>query len=91
MIARDPAYSEFAYLNFDDIAVLNQKLNDTIIAIKAPLGSKIEMPDPDQLFEYFVALGYSKDNIKKYQINFTTPMNERTLLNNEQLNLLNSP
>ena len=23
LMARDPAYSEFAYLNFDDIAVLN--------------------------------------------------------------------
>lgn len=46
-MARDPAYGEFAYLNFDDIAVLNQESDDTLIAVKAPLGSKIEMPDPD--------------------------------------------
>ena len=49
-MARDPAYGEFAYLTFDDIVQLNSESNDTLIAVKAPLGSKIEMPDPEELF-----------------------------------------
>ena len=49
-MARDPAYGEFAYLTFDDILQLNSESNDIIIAVKAPLGSKIEMPDPEELF-----------------------------------------
>jgi len=60
-MARDPAYGEFAYLTFDDIMQLNAESNDTLIAVKAPLGSKIEMPDPEQLFEYFTKLGYAPD------------------------------
>lgn len=50
MMARDRAYVEFAYLTFEDIQQLNKDSQDTLIAVKAPLGSKIEMPDPDQLF-----------------------------------------
>lgn len=46
-MARDPAYGEFAFLTFRDIALLNEEQNSTLIAVKAPLGSKIEMPDPD--------------------------------------------
>jgi transcription factor E2F3 len=65
-MARDPAYAEFAYLTFDDIMELNADQKDTLIAVKAPLGSRIEMPDPDQLFEYFTHLGYAADQIKKY-------------------------
>ena len=60
-MARDPAYGEFAYLTFDDIMLLNAESNDTLIAVKAPLGSKIEMPDPEQLYEYFTKLGYAHD------------------------------
>lgn len=60
-MARDPAYGEFAYLTFDDIAMLNAESRDTLIAVKAPLGSKIEMPDPDQLYEYFSKMGYSDE------------------------------
>ena len=60
-MARDPAYGEFAYLTFDDILQLNSESNDIIIAVKAPLGSKIEMPDPEELFEYFNKLGKTPD------------------------------
>jgi hypothetical protein len=48
-MAGDPAYDQYAYLTFEDICELNKESKDTLIAIKAPLGSKIEMPDPDQL------------------------------------------
>ena len=58
-MARDPAYEQLAYLTFSDIDLLNGDQKDTLIAVKAPLGSKIEMPDPEQLYEYFSSLGYS--------------------------------
>jgi hypothetical protein len=48
-MSRDRAYGEFAYLTFEDISSLNQNSEDTLIAVKAPLGTKIEMPDPEQL------------------------------------------
>jgi transcription factor E2F3 len=60
-MARDPSYGEFAYLTFDDIVQLNSESNDTLIAVKAPLGSKIEIPDPEELFEYFNKLGQTPD------------------------------
>jgi transcription factor E2F3 len=47
LMARDPAYGEFAYLTFADIALLAPEDNCTLIAVKAPLGSTIEMPDPE--------------------------------------------
>jgi transcription factor E2F3 len=65
-MAKDPAYEQLAYLTFNDIATLNSDAKDTLIAVKAPLGSKIEMPDPDQLFQYFSSLGYSPSEIKRY-------------------------
>lgn len=60
-MARDTAYGEYAFLTFSDIAMLNVDQKDTLIAVKAPLGSKIEMPDPEQLFEYFSSMGYSEE------------------------------
>lgn len=46
-MARDPIYSEFAYMTFDDIKMLSNDSKDTLIAVKAPIGSKIEIPDPE--------------------------------------------
>ena len=46
-MARDPAYEQFAFLNFQDISLINKDSTDTLIAVKAPIGSKIEIPDPD--------------------------------------------
>jgi transcription factor E2F3 len=46
-MAQDPIYSDFAYMTFDDIKMLSYDSNDTLIAVKAPIGSKIEIPDPD--------------------------------------------
>lgn len=46
MMSSDKAYESFAYLTHDDIKQLNKDSKDTLIAVKAPFGSKIEMPDP---------------------------------------------
>lgn len=72
-MSRDPAYESLAYLTFEDISVLNSESRDTLIAVKAPLGSKIEMPDPEQLYAYFRELGYSDSEIKQYQVNVIAP------------------
>lgn len=48
-MSTDKAYEQYAYLTFDDILKLgqNSNQNETLIAIKAPLGSTIELPDPE--------------------------------------------
>lgn len=71
MMSADKAYEQFAYLTFEDINQLNTNSKDTLIAVKAPLGSTIEMPDPAQLFAYFKSAGYQDDQINKFQLNIT--------------------
>lgn len=46
-MAKDPVYAEYAYMTFDDIRAISGDTKDTLIAVKAPIGSKIEIPDPD--------------------------------------------
>ena len=65
-MARDPIYAEYAYMTFDDIKMLNNESNETLIAVKAPIGSKIEIPDPEQLELLYKQYGEPKDAIKKY-------------------------
>lgn len=45
----------------------------TFVAIRAPLGSVIEVPDPKGLCQYFSDLGYSEEEIRKYQLNVYAP------------------
>lgn len=70
-MSADKAYEQFAYLTFEDIMRLNRDTRDTLIAVKAPLGSTIEMPDAEQLYSYFKQMGYSDYQIKCFQINIT--------------------
>jgi transcription factor E2F3 len=65
-MAKDPIYAEYAYMTFDDIKMLSAESNDTLIAVKAPLGSKIEIPDPEQLEMLYKQFGEPKEAIKKY-------------------------
>lgn len=51
-------YSKYAYITHEDIRKLPECINHTIIAIKAPKGTNLEVPDPD----------YTGDNTKVYQI-----------------------
>jgi len=69
-MAKDPVYSEYAYLNFDDIKHLQSNeagKAETLIAIKAPMGTKIEIPDEQ-------AEANGKSN-KQYQM-FLNAVNE---------------
>lgn len=48
-MSKDHKYAEFAYMTFDDISeafIDSNDDNNTLIAIKAPIGTKIEIPDP---------------------------------------------
>jgi transcription factor E2F3 len=54
-MSKEPVYADYAYMTFDDIKQVNSDSNDTLIAVKAPIGTKIEIPDPEQLEElYFI-------------------------------------
>ena len=47
-MAQDPVYAQYAYLTFDDVRKVSAgKEDQTLIAVKAPIGSKIEIPDPE--------------------------------------------
>ena len=42
-----PQHQPLAYLTFDDLRHVPSLKGDTLIAIKAPSGTKLEVPDPD--------------------------------------------
>ena len=42
-MASEENYERFAFLTFDDIQKVNQNSDDILVAVKAPLGSKIEV------------------------------------------------
>jgi hypothetical protein len=67
-MAKDPVYADFAYLTFDDIKQLSTNPEDTLIAIKAPIGAKIEIPDPDEVAKLYIDQGMDVTNLKKYQV-----------------------
>lgn len=61
-MTKDPAYAEYAYVTYDDIKSLSNLTgaeNETLIAIRAPPGTSLEVPDPDSLPE---------DETERYQI-----------------------
>jgi hypothetical protein len=47
-LVEDPAHKQLAYLTYDDLRQLPDFRGETLIAIKAPVGTTIEVPDPDQ-------------------------------------------
>jgi transcription factor E2F3 len=51
-MTKDPNYAEYAYVTYDDIKSLNNLTgaeNETLIAIRAPPGTSLEVPDPETL------------------------------------------
>ena len=75
-LTKDPIYSEFAYITYDDIRKLPQlteSMHETLLAIRAPLGTHLEVPDPD-LFpveereKYQIQLKSSTEEIIVYVI-----------------------
>lgn len=61
-MTKDPSYADYAYVTFDDIKSLSnltENENETLIAVRAPPGTSLEVPDPESL---------PKDEKEKYQI-----------------------
>lgn len=46
-LAEDPELVRLAYVTYDDICQIPSFANDTLIVIKAPSGTRLEVPDPD--------------------------------------------
>ena len=51
-LADDSANAEHAYVTHDDVRSIPSFAPDTVIAIKAPSGTTLEVPDPDEGMEY---------------------------------------
>ena len=61
-LTTDPSYMEYAYITYDDIRHLpnlTDSLNETLIAIRAPPGTNLEVPNPESL---------PSDEKERYQI-----------------------
>lgn len=55
-LASDPAYAEYAYVTFEDLANLGktkENKSKKLIAIKAPPGTVMDVPNPDEVERYF--------------------------------------
>lgn len=51
-LTKDPSYTEYAYVTFDDIKNLPNLTDcqsETLLAIRAPPGTNLEVPNPDSL------------------------------------------
>jgi len=46
-MANDPLYEKYAYVTYEDIKQLNKDNDQTLLAIRAPKGSKLEITDAD--------------------------------------------
>uniref|UniRef100_A0A7I4BXQ9 E2F/DP family winged-helix DNA-binding domain-containing protein n=1 Tax=Physcomitrium patens TaxID=3218 RepID=A0A7I4BXQ9_PHYPA len=51
-LSEDEHNKQWLYVTEDDIKNLHCFQNETLIAIKAPLGTTLEVPDPDEAVEY---------------------------------------
>jgi len=43
VMSKDPLYEKYAYMTYDDIKLLNKDSDSTLLAIRAPKGSKLEI------------------------------------------------
>jgi hypothetical protein len=48
-LTEDRSFKEYGYVTFDDIKALTVGEDINLIAIKAPAGTSLEIPDPDQI------------------------------------------
>ena len=51
-LAEDSANSEHAFVTHEDIRAIESFEQDTVVAVKAPSGTTLEVPDPDEGMEY---------------------------------------
>lgn len=48
----EPNKQKFAFLTYNDIRNIPSMDSQTLIAIKAPVGTRLEVPDPDEVLFY---------------------------------------
>ena len=61
-LTKDPSYTDYAYVTYDDLRNLpnlTNSQNETLLAIRAPSGTNLEVPDPES---------FSPEEKEKYQI-----------------------
>ena len=88
-IQEDPKFKEFGYLTYNDIRLLTQGEDINLIAIRAPAGTSIDIPDPENVHKVFIETNenmikgeekYDKDLLdsleKKYQLFLESPNGE---------------
>ena len=51
-LAQDQANAAYAYVTHEDVLSIGAFASDTVIAIKAPSGTTLEVPDPDEGMEF---------------------------------------
>ncbi len=52
-LTEDKSFKDFGYVTFDDIKSLTAGEEINLIAIKAPAGTSLEIPDPDQIHNIY--------------------------------------
>jgi transcription factor E2F3 len=48
-LTEDPNFKQYGYVTFEDIKSLTNGEEINLIAIKAPTGTSLEIPDPEQI------------------------------------------
>ncbi len=48
-LLENPSLSKYAFVSYDDVRNLSSFAGQTLIGIKAPAGTKLEVPDPDEV------------------------------------------
>ena len=51
-LAENETNAQFAFVTHEDVRSIQAFAPDTVIAIKAPSGTTLEVPDPDEGMEY---------------------------------------
>lgn len=85
----DPKFKEYGYLTYNDIHLLTEGEDINLIAIKAPSGTSIDIPDPENVHKVFTQTTenmskgiekYDKDLLdsleKRYQLFLDSPNGE---------------
>ncbi len=89
ILQEDPKYKKYGYLTYNDIRLLTEGDDMNIIAIRAPSGTSIDIPDPENVDRVFTETNenmskglvkYDKDLLdsleKKYQLFLESPNGE---------------
>ena len=88
-IQKNPSFEEYGYLTYNDIRLVTHGQDMNLIAIRAPTGTSIDIPDPENVHNLFTKTNenmrkgnekYDKELLdslqKKYQLFLESPNGE---------------